>query len=324
MTTREHFLVTGALGCIGAWVLRLLLRDGHSVTAFDLSEDQHRLRLIMTPGELANLTMMRGDLTDLATVEDALRTSGAQHLIHLAALQVPACRANPSLGARVNVVGTANVFQAAASLGLPRVIYASSVAVYGGPDEYPPGLVPGDAPLHPHSLYGVYKQANEATARVFWQDHAISSIGLRPYTIYGPGRDQGLTSAPTRAMLAAAAGQPYHIPFGGTCGFQYAEDVARLFIAATRADFNGAGVFNLRGHVGHMREMVAAIEATAPDVAGQITYDDAPLPFPEGFDDTALAQVIGSPPATALADGVAATIDQFRAALAAGKITTEG
>ena len=62
-------------------------------------------------------------------------------------------------------------------------------------------------PLLPRTLYGVYKQANESTAKVYYQDHDLSSIGLRPYVIYGPGRDQGMTSTPTKALLAVARGR---------------------------------------------------------------------------------------------------------------------
>ena len=64
----------------------------------------------------------------------------------------------------------------------------------------------------PGTLYGVYKRANEGTAHVYWADHGVASVGLRPHTVFGPGRDQGLTSAPTTAMLAAACGRPYRDP----------------------------------------------------------------------------------------------------------------
>src|SRR5690606_31031575 len=113
------------------------------------------------------------------------------HVIHLAALQVPFCRADPVKGAQVNVVGTANVFEAARQHGVPQVAYASSIAIFGAPEDYPPGLLPNDAPPRPRTLYGVYKQANEGMARIYWQEHGLGSIGLRPYTVFGLGRDQG-------------------------------------------------------------------------------------------------------------------------------------
>jgi UDP-glucuronate 4-epimerase len=316
----EHFLVTGAMGFIGAWVVRNLVREGVRVTAFDMATDPRRLRLLMSSDELARARFVTGDITDTETVTRII-ADGVTHIIHLAALQVPFCKADPVLGARVNVVGTVNIFQAAKAAGIKQVVYASSIAVFGTNDEYGDAPLTDDAPPKPHTLYGVYKQANEGTARIYWQDDGISSIALRPYTVYGVGRDQGLTSAPTKAMLAAAAGQGYHIPFGGRVLYQYADDIARLFIRAARVRVQGAEAFNLRGSAADMREIVAAIEAAAPEVRGKITFDDAPLPFPANTDDSRLIRLIGAPDYTPLKDGVRETVAMFRRLLSSGQIT---
>lgn len=310
--TNEHFFITGVMGCIGAWVARNLVQAGARVTAFDLSEDRHRLELIMTPAEIAQIAFVRGDITDTTAVSTAVTQSNPTHLIHLAALQVPFCRANPPLGAAVNVTGTVNIFEAAKQVGLEKVVYASSVAVYGRKEQYSTRLLPHDAPLYPQTLYGVTKQANEGTARIYWQDAGVASVGLRPYTVYGPGRDQGMTSTPTQAMLAAARGEAYHISFGGYNGFQYTDDIARLFIQAARTPFQGADVFNIKGAVAHMREVVAAIETAEPAASGRITYEETPLPFPDGQDDVALRAWLGDIPDTPLAEGVAQTIAHFQ------------
>jgi nucleoside-diphosphate-sugar epimerase len=316
----ERFLITGALGCIGAWAVRSLVDEGVPVTIFDLGGSDHRLRLIMDDAAQERLRVVQGDITDLAALERVLAEHGISHIVHLAALQVPFCKADPALGARVNVVGTVNVFEAAKRAGIKHLVYASSVAVYGRKEEYEIGALPHDAPLHPHTHYGVYKQANEGTARIYWGDDGISSIGLRPYTIYGPGRDQGMTSSPTKAMVAAALGQPFHIPFGGSQGLQYARDVAEIFIRAARTPFAGAEVYNLRGSVVTMEEVVAAIEAVVPTATGTITFSDALLPFPEELDDTPLRKLLGTVPETPFADGVAESIAIFKQALAEGRV----
>jgi UDP-glucuronate 4-epimerase len=322
----ERFLVTGALGCIGAWAVRNLVREGVPTVVFDLASNPQRLRLIMTPDELAEVTFVAGDITDLAALEQALDEHAITNIIHLAALQVPFCRADPPLGARVNVVGTVNVFEAVARRKerIDRVIYASSVAVYDAADAAEPGAaVQHGATGHPTNLYGVYKQANEGTARIYWQDHRVASIGLRPYTVYGPGRDQGMTSSPTKAMFAAAVGQPYHIPFGGRGVFQYADDVARAFIACSRVSFAGVEIFNLSGSVVHMREVVAAIESAAPEARGQITFDDQALQLPEDVDAAPLVGLIGEPPYTPLQDAVVETLATFRAAVGDGRMAPD-
>ena len=322
MAQQEHFFITGALGCIGSWVVRCLVREGVAVTVFDLADRAQRMELIMTADEIGQVRFVRGDITDPGQVEGALRQAAATHIVHLAALQVPMCKANPVLGAQVNVVGTVNLLEAARTLGIGHLAYASSAAVYGIEDEYPEGPVGHEAPLRPRTLYGVYKQANEGCARVYWLDHHIASIGIRPYVVYGPGRDQGMTSTPTKAMLAAVLGQPYHISFGGRFAMQYAEDVARIFIQAARATVGGAHVYNLGGEAPHMQEVVDAICAVRPDARGGLTFAEQSLPFPPAFDDAPLQQAIGALPKPTAA-GVEQTMAIFAQAVAAGRLDSQ-
>jgi nucleoside-diphosphate-sugar epimerase len=214
----ERFLVTGALGCIGAWTVRALLDEGVSVVAFDKSEDVHRLRLLLEPDELAALTIVRGDITSLASIEAAL------------------------------------------------------------------------------------------------DDH-VPSVGVRPMTVYGPGRDQGMTSGPTRAILAALVGRPFRIAFGGSTLFQFAPDAAAAIIAAARARPEGSPVFNLTGAAASIDEFVAAVADVIPGADRLITHEPTPLPFPDVIDADGLAAV-ADVPVTPLADGIRRTIELFQRRLA--------
>ena len=309
--SEQRYLVTGSAGFIGAWVTRNLLQAGEDVVAFDLSTDRRRLHNLVADEEVSGVRFVQGDITDGAAVRHVVSRHKITHIIHLAALQVPFCQADPVLGARVNVVGTANVFEAARAAGIRHLTYASSAAVFGLEEEYDSGPLPNDAPLRPRTLYGVYKQANEGMARVYWLDHGISSIGLRPYVVYGVGRDQGLTSTPTLAMRAAALGEPYHISYGGRFNMQYGADVANTLILAASTPIAGAEAFNLRGDAVHMKDVVAAIEQARPEVAGKITFADQPLPFPADLDDKALISTLGPLPHTPLSTGIAETIALF-------------
>jgi len=326
--SEQKFLVTGALGCIGAWAVRNLVQANVPVTVFDLGSDPRRLRLIMSDAELAQVNFVQGDITDLAQVERVINDNTITHVIHLAGLQVPFCRANPTLGAQVNVVGTVNVFESARRRPeqVKRVVYASSAAVYDVDDARPGEEVAADATGHPATLYGVYKQANEGTARVYWKENHVSSIGLRPYIVFGPGRDQGMTSSPTKAMFAAAMGQRYHIPYGGRADYEYADDTAKTFIACARVPFEGAEVYNLPGKVLGMGEIIAAIESVVPEARGQITFDDKGLPFPESMDGSPLDKLLsatGGVPRKAIAEAVAETVATFKSAVAAGKMSRD-
>ena len=323
MTNNEHFFITGAAGCIGVWVLRNLVREGIPVTVLDLDTKHHRLPLVLDKDEIARINFIHGDVSDYSTVENAIKSCAATHIIHLAALQLPFCKADPVSGARVNVVGTVNMFEAAKRLGIKKLVYASSTAVYGTSEEYPDEPLMHTALLKPRSLYGVYKQANEGTAQVYFLEDGISSIGLRPYVVYGAGRDQGMTSTPTKAILAAAAGQAYHISYGGRYCFQYADDTARIFIQSARSDFMGADIFNIGGESVSTIDVISAIEKAEPHARGRITFDDVPLPFPPDVENVALSAAIGPLQFTPLAQGVSETLEIFRNALKEGKIKAE-
>lgn len=319
--SNQTFLVTGAMGCIGAWVLRNLVDEGVKAVAADLATNPVRPGLLLSPKELSDITFVQTDITDLAAVQQVVEKHQITHIIHLAGLQVPFCKANPSLGARVNVVGTVNIFEAAREFWgqVQGVAYASSLAVLGPADLYPQRPVPDDVLLYPGTLYGVYKQANEHTARIYWQDWQIGSVGLRPYIVYGVGRDQGMTSDIARAMLAAAASRPFHIRFDGPIALQYADDTAKIFIAAARAGHKGAAACNLRNTVIDVNEVVKMIRAEVPDA--QLTVaNNQPLPFPADLDDSGLRQIIGDIPHTPLKTALHQTLDQFQSLLAEERI----
>jgi nucleoside-diphosphate-sugar epimerase len=317
----ETFLVTGAMGCIGAWVLRNLVVEGVRVVATDLATDPVRPGLVMTPEALAQVTFAQLDITDLPALQSLVAQQQVTHIIHLAGLQVPFCKANPSLGARVNVVGTVNIFEAVRqSQGQVRGLsYASSLAVLGPADLYPERPVADDIPLYPGTLYGVYKQANEQTARIYWQDWQIGSVGLRPYIVYGVGRDQGMTSGIAKAILAAAAGRPYEIKFDGPVALQYADDVARMFIGAARASHAGAAACNLRNDVVTVADFIGALQAEVPQA--NITYTAGSLlPFPADLADSGLRAILGDMPHTPLPAAIRTTLELFKPLLAANRL----
>jgi nucleoside-diphosphate-sugar epimerase len=309
----ETFLVTGALGCIGSWTVRELVRRGHAVVAMDVATDPARLRAIMPEAALAHATYVQGDVARTEALAELVLTRGITRVIHLAALQIPSCKADPPLGALVNVVGTVNVFEAVSrAAGQVRgFVYMSSIGMYDAADvDAASQRIEVSTVAHPRTHYGVYKQANEGTASVYWQDNGVPSVGLRPYIVYGPGRDQGLTSAPTLAMRAAANGESYHIPYGGTAVYQYVEDVAATVVDACLVVSQGARVFNLHGAQVAMAEVVEAIKLVAPDA--RVTFDDTPLPLPPGVESEGLRAFLPRLAETTFAEGTRRTIDHFR------------
>lgn len=272
----ERFLVTGAFGCIGAWTLKQLVREHVPVVAYDRpGASMHRVHLVMTDDEIARVDCVTGDVLDKDHLEDVVVGHGVTHVVHLAALQVPFVKADPLLGALVNVAGTTAVFEVvrARRSQICGLAYASSAAIWGSASSYPPGVIPEDATPKPTTLYGVFKLANEGTANIYWRDHEVASIGLRPNVVWGPGRDQGFTSPPSKALLAAAIGRPYHMAWGGRTGLQYAPDVAALFVRAARARVDGAICVDLGGPFINMEEFTEFLIGEVPEAKGTITYE---------------------------------------------------
>jgi nucleoside-diphosphate-sugar epimerase len=310
-TDRGPVLITGAAGCIGAWVTAHLMNAGAEVVCLDRVDDRRRLRLILDDEAVAAAPWVVADIADHGSVGKVVEDHGIGVIIHLAALQVPFCKADPLTGASVNVVGHVNVFEAARHNGGLPVVYASSVAA-----------LPLDSdPAYPSTLYGVYKAADEGIARIYWRDWSVPSIGLRPHTVYGPGRDQGLTSAPTKAMLSAAAGRPYAIPFTGALLFQFAGEVAEIIARCAAVRIADAHLFDLKGAKVDIPEIVAAIGRVAPGV--EITCAGEALPFTSALDDAPLQRLIGDWRSVPLDEGVERSISAFRELLERGLVTPE-
>jgi nucleoside-diphosphate-sugar epimerase len=273
--------------------------------------------MIMEQDAIASAHFVEGNVCDGEAVKGVVFEKGITHIIHLAGLQVPTCKADPVKGAMVNVVGTLSVFEAAkAAKGqVQRVVFASSVAVYGPREDfevYGDAPIPNDAPQRPRTHYGVFKRCNEGNALIYYLDDGINSIGLRPWSVYGPGRDFGLTSDPTKAMKAAALGRPFTIRFGGDVDMQYVDDVAKIFIRCVEAEFHGAKSYNVRGQVVSVDEIVQAIETVLPESRGLITHTDNQIPIAPSLDDSELRTDGGGIPATSLDDGIRRTAEVFQ------------
>ena len=309
---REDFegpvLVTGSGGCIGSWVIAILVRAGIPTVAFDLAKDRRRPSLLTAETDLDAVTWTSGDVADPEALARVVSAHGVGAIVHLAALQVPFCRADPVAGARANVVGTVNVFEAARRHRLRRLAYASSVAAHGAA-VHSPWLA---------TLYGAYKACDEMIARVYHQDWQVPSVGIRPGVVYGVGRDQGMTSKTTFAILAAALGREYEVPFTGPVSYLYAGEIAAAFVQAVSRDGEDAAVFDCNGALATVNEGLDAIRRLCPGARLHARGD--PLPFPAEDTDASLRDRIGDYGAISMEEGTAETFRAFQSLHRAGKV----
>ncbi|HLJ17506.1 MAG TPA: NAD(P)-dependent oxidoreductase [Bryobacteraceae bacterium] len=306
-------LITGANGCIGTWIVKRLLDRKIDVLTYDLDPNPARLKQLISEGELRKVRSDTGRIEDTERVKALVKDEGITHIVHLAAVLMPFCQQNPVTGGLVNVIGTLNVFEAARDAGRPvRIVYASSSAVWGPIESYEPRALNEDDPPLPVTHYGVFKQANEGNARAFYAANGISSVGLRPWAVYGFGRDLGLTSDPTIAIKSVALGKPFQIRISGPMDMQYVEDVAEIFIGCLLSDKEGAHVFNLAGHVIRMEDFAVLLEQIRPGAAKLITVKGQPVPVSSRMDASRLEAYLSGMPSTPLEEGIRQTFEIYQ------------
>jgi nucleoside-diphosphate-sugar epimerase len=304
-------LVTGVYGCIGTWVTRLLIEQGHKVVGGDLKRQEHRHDFLVKPLPQAGklLTIALFDVAETRAVRDVIARERPDAVIHLAALQLPFCKANPIGAIDINVRGVMNFLELAREYKF-NFVYASSTAVYGPGDGKPFGE---HERLESRSLYGVLKRTNEEMARIYAQDWGVRSVGLRPWTVYGPGRDQGLTADVTLALYHAARGEPYRIRFNGNLGLSHTADTAAAFIAPALKPRDGAHVHTMGGDVQQTDACADLIEELTGR-RGLVTVEPTPLGIGCETTDASYQAAYGPLKYRALRDGFNDTLATWRAA----------
>jgi nucleoside-diphosphate-sugar epimerase len=293
-------LVTGGSGFLGAWIVKRLAKSGHQIRIFDIAANKSLVAEI-SGAAAEQIEWRTGDIIETDQVHDA--ADGCDAIVHLAGILTPDCKDDPIRGARINLIGTLNIFETARRRGIKRIVYTSSAAVYGPTDGHTPC---------PDTHYGAFKLACEGSARAYWGDHRLGSIGFRPYVVYGPGRTTGLTAGPSLACRAAASEQPYTIPYSGSAGLVYIEDVAAAYEAALLREPDGAHVFNMPGEVASNDQVIAEIRRVIPgakiDIAGPA------LQFTPDIEQGDINAVLPGLQQTGLGKGIRQTIAFHRTA----------
>ena len=306
------FLVTGGAGFLGSHLVDALLRQGHLVRVLDDLSSGHRQNL---PRQIE---FLRGDITDPTTVEEAFE--GIDACFHLAAI-ASVLRSNREWlrTHQVNLTGTLNILNQARRLRHRReipIVYASSAAIYGDCSIFPIGE---DAPTAPLSAYGADKSACELHARVAGAMHEIPTVGLRFFNLYGPRQD---AQSPYSGVIALFGdrlrlGEPVEIFGDGEQirDFTYVGDAVGALDRALTAANTSAPVFNIC--TGNGTSVRALAETMAELYQTDITAYYSPARSGEVRisvgDPRRAAEQLGFRAETALADGLAITLDLPRA-----------
>ena len=226
-------VVTGGAGFIGHHIVAKLMRQGHEVAVID-NLSRPSPKGLVTLKQL-NVDLLKADITDYATIHEALSRLRPDAVVHAAALiDVAESVEKPHTYMHVNAEGTAAVARAAISAGVSRVIYLSSAAVYGVPEYLP---VDEEHPTKPISPYGASKLAGELVL-----ESIVGSLGkpeyvtLRLFNVYGPGQNPSspYSGVITKFIHAVTSGGEIVIYGDGeqSRDFIHVEDVAEAVMRA--------------------------------------------------------------------------------------------
>jgi len=311
-----HYLVTGGTGFVGAYVVRELVEAGHQVTVFDLFPNREFLADVLGTARAAAVSVLSGDVTDLPLLLRTMREARTQRVVHLAATLTSSSEANPWRTIRVNCEGTINVFEAALALDVTKVVWASSVAVYGTAERRGERIA-NDAYHAPLGLYGAVKSLNERLGVHYQRRRGLDNVGLRFTTVYGYGKALTIPRGTgvdyiTELLEKTALGEPGVITSGNDVpDWLYVEDAARAVRLAADAPPSPSPGLTICGDTRPMQEAVACVRHLLPEADLRVTADRPGVVA--NYDPSVTEAAIGYSRQFSIEEGFRKTINAVRA-----------
>ena len=282
-------MVTGGTGFIGNRIIRKLLDRGEEVVCFDLAPPRDNLEPYAD-----QINFYRGDISQIPHLLEAINTFEVHKIIHMAALLPPDTEDRPHFGMSVNIQGTNNVFEAARWSNIQRVVYASSIAVYGVQETF------GDRPINetdlsdPVNVYGMTKAANDFAAGRYRERYDMDIRGVRICTVFGHGRVTGMTGMIGGLMMSLPAiGKPVTMQFdpNEASPMIHAEDAAEIFVQVSLSNNLQHPIYISGGHLATIQDIANIVKEYVPEA--QITTGDRPVPHVYLVDNSRMLSDIG-------------------------------
>ncbi len=276
-----RYFITGGTGFVGCYVVKELAQAGHQIVLFDLSPNRSFLEDVLTPEELDQVRLVAGDVTDLPLILRTLNDAPPECIIHLAATLGISSEAIPLRSLKVNCEGTVNIFEAALTFGVQKVVWASSIAVFGPSRRRPPGEVTNADFHQPNDLYGACKSLNEQLGQHYRRQRGLACMGVRFSVVYGYGKALTIARGTGADFLQQLIDQPALgragvVPHGDEIlDFLYVTDAARAVVAASQTRHNPSIGLNICGSRHTIRGWWAAIISTSQKQVSAATLESS-------------------------------------------------
>jgi len=252
-------LVLGGGGFIGPRVMAGLVERSHEVGCMDVNTQSPLLAPLKD-----QVKLVRGDVTLMDDVMKAMLETKPDRVLNLA-YALGAGEGDPHAAVRLNILGMDNCFEAARLCGVRRVVYASSLAVYGRQSHFGERAVTEEDPPNPDSLYGVCKAFNERQADWYNKAYQMSITGVRPANVTGPDKVRGSVDH-VQCITLPARGQPAAFPNRDTMRLPiHVDDIADVFVRVTIAETTSYPIYNSGGHPVSLGELANQVREFLPD-----------------------------------------------------------
>jgi|APFre7841882654_1041346.scaffolds.fasta_scaffold06250_4 UDP-glucose 4-epimerase len=283
-------LVIGGMGFIGSRIARSLIELGEEVVVVGRKPTLHRL------GEVAEKAkVVQGDKTNIDQVFDWITTYKVSKIIDASSELEAESERVPYSATKINLIGTLNVFEAARITGIKRVVWASSLAVYG--DKKRAGGIPQneDALNNPVTVYGACKTYGEFMARLYNARWDMDIVSLRPSSVYGPLRASGATSWLTDIVQLPLMGQIVDIPVGPdeTTNFCFVDDCTDAFVKCCQYKDNRLphSIYYIGGFKASIRELMEEVKKHIPEA--ETRYHGKPIYYIDRIDNSRIGEDLG-------------------------------
>jgi UDP-glucose 4-epimerase len=317
----EVSLVTGGAGFIGSYLVRELVEQGKKVVVLDLAPDARYIADC-----LDDVEFVYGDVSDMPQMMAIMAEHKVDVVFHLGYMLVPDSDERMGWAIQSNCAGFHNVLEASRLLGVRRVVWASSQAVYGRADFYPAGPVSEEVPVNPILVYGACKLFNEHVGRHYRRVYGLDNMGFRKSVAFGLGKSRMRDYSIAHLLVEnAVLGRPVEMPpVDYYANWLYVKDIVRAYLLAAQAPPTDHVIYNVGGFVHRCSEVIEILKQVLPEVT--VKQQDAyilshPIEVSQQ-DQTRAKEDFGYEPVYDLEDVVrdyqetiAAYGDQYRSAL---------
>jgi UDP-glucose 4-epimerase len=281
------YLVTGATGLTGHYVLRELVERGASkeeIVAYEVDPNRENVSDIAD-----DITLVEGDVTDRIELLSAFEEHRPEYVIHLATINAERSWDDLDGTIAVNCTGTNNVFHASRLFDVERTVYASTCGVYGNADDFPwksePVTVSEADPIATTHPYSASKYLTEVMGRSFSEKYDVDLLGVRIAGVWGRGRYSSITGALNRMVRDVALGEPAEIPHSlyvrDGINYAYGKDAGRWLVDVCHSEAATDAIYNMgTAEPYDMDDMKRVLERIEPDA--RIAPPDDPAAWEQG------------------------------------------